>query len=111
MQHRQAKGMQAALRLFEKSARMREGVLAPDGGRAARAAAALLEAVLEAAPQAASEAFCDEGGFLTVRCCVACAHSAEPKGLQAWPPNSEVSLACVPLGAYLRRPGCPQAAV
>ena len=98
MQHRQAKGMQAALRLLKKSARMREGVLAPDGGRAARAAAALLEAILEAAPQAASEAFCDEGGFVTVRCCVACAHSAEPQGLQAWPPNTQVSLACVPLG-------------
>ena len=102
MQHRQAKGMQAALRLLEKSVRMREGVLAPDGGRAARAAAALLEAVLEAAPQAASEAFCDESGFLTVCCCVACAHSAEPQGLQAWPQNTQVSLACVPLGAYLR---------
>ena len=110
MQHRQAKGVQAALRLLEKSARMREGMLAPTGGPAARSAAALLEAVLEAAPQAASEAFCDEGGLLTVRSCVARAHLAEPQGLQAWPSNTDAAPVCAPLSAWLRGHGRPTAA-
>ena len=94
--------MQAALRLLEKSVRMREDVLALNGGPTARSAAALLEAVLEAAPQAASEAFCDEGGFLTVRSCVACAHSAEPQGLQAWPSHTEVAPVCSAVSACLQ---------
>ena len=102
MHYRQAKGVQAALRLLEKSTRMREDMLALNGGPTAQSAAAILEAVLEAAPQAASEAFCNEGGFLTVRSCVAYAHSAEPQGLQAWPSHTKVAPVCAALSACLQ---------
>ena len=70
---RQARGMQAAVYLLGNSTCLHGGGVASDGPFTARAAAALLEAVLGAAPQSACQAFYDESGLLTIRMCTTCA--------------------------------------
>ena len=64
--------MQAAVYLLGNSRCLHGGSVASDGPFTARAAAALLEAVLDAAPHSASQAFYDESGLLTIRMCTAC---------------------------------------
>ena len=64
--------MQAAVYLLGNSACLHSRSRASDGHATARAAAALLEAVLDAAPQSASQAFHNESGLLTIRMCITC---------------------------------------
>ena len=80
--HREARGMQAAVYLLGKSTCQPSRSMAPDGLSTAPAAAALLEAVLDAAPQSASQAFNDEGGFLTIRMCITFAKPGKPHELE-----------------------------
>ena len=82
--------MQAAVYLLGNSACLHSRSRASDGRATARAAAALLEAVLDAAPQSASQAFYDESGLLTIRMCITCgklgtAHELEVCHLHAPP--------------------------
>lgn len=74
--------MQAAVYLLGKSTCQHSRSMAPDGLLIACAATALLEAVLDAAPQSASQAFYDEGGFLTIRMCITCAKFGNPHELE-----------------------------
>ncbi|CAL5230097.1 g13555 [Coccomyxa viridis] len=78
----EARGMQAAVYLLGNSACQHSRSMASDGLSTARAAAALLEAVLDAAPQSASQAFHDAGGLLTVRMCITCAKLGKPHELE-----------------------------
>lgn len=65
--------MQAAVYLLGNSTCLHGRSVASDALCTARAAAALLEAVLDAAPQSASQALYDESGLLTIRMCITCA--------------------------------------
>lgn len=65
--------MQAAVYLLGNSTCLQNRGGATDALSTARAAAALLEAILDAAPQSASQALHDEGGLLTIRMCITCA--------------------------------------
>lgn len=73
--------MDAAVFLL-KSTCQNSRSMASDGPSTARAAAALLEAVLDAAPQSASLAFHDTDGLAAVRVCVTCANPGKPHELE-----------------------------
>ena len=74
--------MQAAVYLLGSSTCLQSRIVASDAPSTARAAAALLEAVLDAAPQPASQALCDESGLLTIRMCIACAKPGKAHELE-----------------------------
>ncbi len=74
--------MQAAVYLLGNSTSPHSRSMASDGLSTAHAAAALIEAVLDAAPQSASLAFHDAGGLLTVRMCITCAKLGKPHELE-----------------------------
>lgn len=82
---RQASGMQAAVNMLGCSACLHGDTVAPDAAAHARSAAVLLVAVLEAAPQPASQAFFTENGFLTVRMCITCAQLGGSTELKVCP--------------------------
>ena len=92
---RQARGMQAAVYLLGNSTCLHGGSVASDGPFTARAAAALLEAVLDAAPHPACQAFYDESGLLIIRMCTTCAELGGVHELEVcYPPKPWPSACC-----------------